>query len=575
MTEYFQDKRWAITGSLKDISRREATAQLKERGAAVTGSVSSKTDFLVSVDYDPDQARYLSSKEKRARQLGIPIFNEAQLLAVLRGEDPIAVDALGTAPTPLEEVSTRDALEGFRELVYGEMTDERWEEVCGLLDRCDEAALPLVVDYLQQNLPAPPEAIALDTRGHYYHLSVWDRFADPCQLPKSWIYEILRGEQSAKFSVVRAANFAGQKLNGKSGRKILECQSLTELRALKLDNNPTPARLWHELAASTNMRHLQYLHMGRNKISPATADKLTAATFAANLRHLRLEEVTFQKDAARRLLTSPLAKGLVSLNLSKTSSQTEDLFTVLADSPCIDTLTDLHLHNVPHPLDGLATLLRSRRLGQVRAMLIGTPEPCPALVDALAEAPFEGIEDLKLTRLRPYDRIDPIVPGVGRALAAPQMASLRTLSVDTDEEGLRGVIGATHITQLEQLHIQTNGASTETWDGMLGAPQFQQVRLLRINGPVPQGFLGRLLASDRMPLLERLYHNNFAKGMNDDDLRGILNATHRTNLKEMRANLDRDNTSTTLLQSVVDAPHVPYHVQLDARWQIEQRARQS
>ena len=82
----FKGKTWAVTGAIPGMSRREAFEALKERGAKPTKSVSSKTDVLVSSGYTPGEHRWLSNKEIKARQNNIPIINEEQFLALLRGE---------------------------------------------------------------------------------------------------------------------------------------------------------------------------------------------------------------------------------------------------------------------------------------------------------------------------------------------------------------------------------------------------------------------------------------------------------------------------------------------------------
>lgn len=67
---------WVLTGALERRTRDEATAELKARGAKVTGSVSKKTTYVV-VGADP------GSKYETARSLGIRTLSEADLDATL------------------------------------------------------------------------------------------------------------------------------------------------------------------------------------------------------------------------------------------------------------------------------------------------------------------------------------------------------------------------------------------------------------------------------------------------------------------------------------------------------------
>jgi DNA ligase (NAD+) len=66
-----------ITGTLPTLSREKATAQVEEAGGKVTGSVSSKTDYLVAGE-DPG-----GSKFNKAQKLGTEMIDEARLLELL------------------------------------------------------------------------------------------------------------------------------------------------------------------------------------------------------------------------------------------------------------------------------------------------------------------------------------------------------------------------------------------------------------------------------------------------------------------------------------------------------------
>ena len=70
---------FVITGSLNHFENRDVLKkELESRGAKVSGSVSAKTDFLISND-----ANSTSSKNKKAKQLNIPIVNEEYIIGML------------------------------------------------------------------------------------------------------------------------------------------------------------------------------------------------------------------------------------------------------------------------------------------------------------------------------------------------------------------------------------------------------------------------------------------------------------------------------------------------------------
>lgn len=68
---------WVLTGTLSTLSRDEAGARLKALGAKVSGSVSAKTHVLVA-------GESAGSKLTKAQELGVTVWDEEQLLSMLR-----------------------------------------------------------------------------------------------------------------------------------------------------------------------------------------------------------------------------------------------------------------------------------------------------------------------------------------------------------------------------------------------------------------------------------------------------------------------------------------------------------
>ena len=58
-----------LTGALSRFTREEATEKIELLGGKVSGSVSKKTSFVVA-------GENAGSKERKARELGIPVLSE-------------------------------------------------------------------------------------------------------------------------------------------------------------------------------------------------------------------------------------------------------------------------------------------------------------------------------------------------------------------------------------------------------------------------------------------------------------------------------------------------------------------
>ncbi len=79
-------KTFVITGSLGRFENRDAIkAYIEERGGKATGSVSSKTDYLINNELTSN-----SAKNRKAKELGIPILSEDGFLKLAKGEGQYA-----------------------------------------------------------------------------------------------------------------------------------------------------------------------------------------------------------------------------------------------------------------------------------------------------------------------------------------------------------------------------------------------------------------------------------------------------------------------------------------------------
>jgi len=73
----FAGKIFVLTGALSKFTREEATEKIELFGGKASGSVSKKTSFVVV-------GENAGSKERKARELGIPILSEDEFLEMIQ-----------------------------------------------------------------------------------------------------------------------------------------------------------------------------------------------------------------------------------------------------------------------------------------------------------------------------------------------------------------------------------------------------------------------------------------------------------------------------------------------------------
>ena len=79
----FAGMTFVITGSVEHFAnRKELQALIESKGGKATGSVTSKTTYLINNDTQSS-----SSKNKKAKELGIPILSEEDFLKLLQEKE--------------------------------------------------------------------------------------------------------------------------------------------------------------------------------------------------------------------------------------------------------------------------------------------------------------------------------------------------------------------------------------------------------------------------------------------------------------------------------------------------------
>lgn len=547
----FKGKTWAVTGAIPGMSRREAFEALKERGAKPTKSVSSKTDVLVSSGYTPGEHRWLSNKEIKARQNNIPIINEEQFLALLRGESLETVEELAPTPKPKETVGTTDALVGFREIVHDEPTGDTWRRICELLDKCTADDLPLVVDYLEGHLESWP--ITYDVRHSRYYRE------EALGLPVVWRREMFQGANSPKLRLVRVANFHGAQMTGQVGLKVLGCDQLNNARLIDLGRNKLSGAFFKALRGAEHMARLTHVSLRDSTLSAGACKGLVGdSTWTATA--LDCSRASCKKDGLRRLLSSPCWGSLTELYLDHTSSYGSDdreIAQALADAPHISALERLNLsYNRDMSDASFEALFGSEQLRGLVELRLNECELTNAQITSLAGATH--LSHLRALHLSDERRTN--AASQAPLIRAPHLEGLEELTMNGSGGALEA-LAASHV-RPRDLAV-ARGLTEDALQALLDSDVLRDVTRLRLTWPhddareANNALSCRVLAHPAMRGVTSLQLNNAF--FTDDHLNALLNADHLGELTHLGLSSpygQTDFVSKKLARAVVKAPHL-------------------
>ncbi|MGC4119940.1 MAG: hypothetical protein QM765_36255 [Myxococcales bacterium] len=507
-----------VTGTLEGMGRAEAERRLKAAGAKVSGSVSDKTDLLFA-------GAGPGSKLSAAKLRGIPVLDEAALLAALEGKDldvvvkgVAAVAAAKQAP-PLPDA----ALAKFTALPLEKPDEATWKKITELLDQCGEEAAAVAVDYLLEA-----------TAGWDGELRVGERSGRDEKLevrvaPVSWVTELLQGQEHPKLRLARVLDLSRLKLTGAVANHVFDCPSLSSVRLLRLGHLKLPGSFYAKLCDEDVFKSLTHLdltwaglgrahaqafakaksllevtHLGAGRVDfdeEASIETLLGASMWASLRSVDCSDLTVRRQstgaALRALARNEAVNALRSYSDTPAQGARADVAALLARNAA--TLEDLSFMRAGPGIE-LAEALAQAGLAKLARLQLGEVAGEAQAVHDLVAAVGSGLEELGLVHVGAQD-------GVADALVAAAPKRLRVLALANDpisDEAMARLFASPCMDAVRELNLAVTGFGPLAVEALCARshPFLEKLSLYRTKVD-PEG-IARICSAETLPALRVL-----------------------------------------------------------------------
>lgn len=287
-----KDSTFFILGKVIGHSKPELTRQLEALGARVSMSLNASLDAVI-VGANPSY-----KKHDRARALGLPCLDGDQLALLLEhGELDLSAQGSGR--------DVGELLEELRGYAYREPSREAWVGLTETLDEFAPADLPLGLDYVRGLV------------GRWEPGPRWEEAGGQwCIAPPQWLTALLAGDQSPKYSLVRAISFSAVGVKTKQAAALFDSDQLPGLRAFDIgysnSTNILGPAFFKAMAQATTLQEVDTLVLRPGK---GMAPALSRATSLPALKHLHL-----RTTQAGELIHGPWAAQLETLELQDLDS---------------------------------------------------------------------------------------------------------------------------------------------------------------------------------------------------------------------------------------------------------------
>ncbi len=315
MEHTIEGRKFCITGKLEHYTRTTAQRAIMQAGGLIAKSVGPQTDFLVV-------GQRAGSKLTKARTLGIPVIEEADLEAFLAG----AVVDVDEDIVVSGDASVRDLIGEARAALDGKPTSDTWNTIVGLVDSCAPDQLGALIDFLEPQIErweVTPGAQWRPSKGTHLVEDAptgWVNHIPKGELrvaPWRWIVEMINKHESPKYRLLHAIHTNGMRMTSTAAAAILERDQLTNLRRFDVGETKLTKTFWRKLRTLPSTQTLE--RFAFSQIDDKAIDGVHGDHHLQNLRELAINLSYSTRDRSlAKLLTSDLVTGLESLDLHGT-----------------------------------------------------------------------------------------------------------------------------------------------------------------------------------------------------------------------------------------------------------------
>ena len=348
MEHTIEGKKFCITGKLEHYTRTTAQRAIMQAGGLIAKSVGPQTDFLVV-------GQRAGSKLNKARTLGIPVIEEADLEAFLAG----AVVDVDEDIVVSGDASVRDLIGEARSALDGKPTSRTWNTIIGLIDACAPDQLGALVDFLEPQVErwqVPPDAQWRPDKGTHLVEDAPSGWAD--RIPKGdlrvapwrWIVEMINKHDSPKHRLIHVIHTNGMRMTSTAAAAILERDQLTKLRHYDVGDTKLTKTFWRKLRtlpSTCSLERFAFSHIDDKAVVGVHGDH-----HLQNLRELFIDVSYNTRDRAlAALVTSDMLTGLKSLGYH--GMLRDDMAAALDDPTVLPNLENLTVYGwTPYQING-------------------------------------------------------------------------------------------------------------------------------------------------------------------------------------------------------------------------------